>query len=322
MGPRRVRPAVLAALGLLAACGSDPWADDPPPDDVPFFELSWTADEGEPLSFGSVRREERVTRTTTVHNGGSVDVLVDGVLGPGGGFTLDEDPPVEVPAGGSAEVTVAYSPWFSESVAGFLELRYRPNVGTSPTLAARAQGLAASLEWTVLADLPEATEPECVHEVRLRLESSGLLPVTITDFGFEDEEGFTLTQAPDLPFTLDPGASAEVALTWSFPDVGTAIDRLVPVTEPEYAADPGPYLQGVALFQHEVFDTFAPADELVLSEAPWVPGIGVIVDSAPWTDWTYAADPPRVVLDSAALPSVDEILVVYASPRGCAAPPE
>ncbi len=266
-------PCRLALPTLLAALVGCPGSADPPPTELS-FELDWTADGGEPLAFGAVRCLEAAVLPTTVTNVGSASVAVTGIAARGSGFRLLEQTPLWLSPGDSAELSVEYRPSGNEVVAGFLELETRPPLLLPPVLAVRGQGLAAELAWTVLEDLPEGGEPGCPQVARLRLESTGPLPVTVSALGFEGDNDFSLGDAPELPFTLDPGASAEVSMVFDRSAPGTDIDRIVPQTDPAYAATAGPFLQGFAAFVRAATDTFD------LGAAPRV-DVLLVLDTSP-----------------------------------------
>ncbi len=324
MGAMTARSHHLIALALLLTLGlAGCWppggpGGSPTPPPALSFELAWWADDGEPLEFGAVTQTEATTLTTRVSNVGSGNMAVAGLTGPSSGFGFLEELPLWLEPGDEVELPLQYSPTRPEIVAGFLSLRTQPQVLEPPTLAVRAQGLAAQLDWSRSSLLPDSTEPGCPQEVTLVLRSAGSLPTTVTALDMEDvDSDFFIVSAPELPATLDPGATAEVVLGFQRESPGTAIDRVLPTTEPAYANDPGPFLQGFAAFDRTVADTFAPADELLLSEVPWPEGIAVQVDALPWSDWSYAAEPARVLLDASTLPDDAVITVEYPVVEGC-----
>ena len=309
---RHALPLLLLALSACWPTGDDP---EPPPELA--FELAWTPEESEPVLLGAVTAEETASVTTHVRNVGSGNMAVAGILGPTAGFSLAEDLPLWLEPGEEAELTVQYRPTRSEVVAGFMTLRTQPSVGDPPRLAVRAQGLAAVLAWSFVSVLPESAEPGCLQEASLVVANEGNLPATITDLAFEDDGDFFVSSSPDLPFTLDPGAAAQVGVAFTREAPGTAIDRVVVQTDPGYAAAEGPYMQAVAGFDRAVTDTFSVSDVLYLSEPPWPPGLSVRVDGQPFVDWTFEDGPPRLLIDASTLAPGALLTADYPVVEGC-----
>jgi hypothetical protein len=312
-------PRILLLLPLLAGCWVNPDWDDLD-NDGPLLALEWEPEEAEPIQFGGVERGFSVERMTRVTNVGRLDLSISDVLGPSRGFLLGLPAPVSVAAGESVDLPIIYAPDRAEVVTGFLQLRLETNAPEPPLLAVRANGLAAELDWNTLELLPDRDEPGCVQTALLLVENEGTRPAMIEAIGWEDVEGFTVTQAPEVPFELDPGAAAQVAVAWTRESPGNAIDRVELVTDPVYAAEPGPYMEAVADFARSATDVFSDGlgAPLPLSETPWSEGIELLVDGLPTSAWSYDPVAQTVTLNPAPL---DGSIVTASYPvvEGCAA---
>jgi hypothetical protein len=172
--------------------------------------------------FGNVPIGVTSTQAVAISNSGNADLDITQVVGPGNGFNISGPSlPMTVAAGGSATITVNFTPSVSGTVAGSLSIT--SNAPASPTsIALTGAGVAPapqlSVSPAVLSFGSEAVGATGTQNVTLTNNSNlGSITVSaITVSGPFAFEGLT------LPATLNPGQSATFSVTFTPSVSGTA----------------------------------------------------------------------------------------------------
>lgn len=198
-------------FAFAAGCGIDqgfsegPGKNDARPDiAVSPAQLVWDL-----VPFG-----ETEVKTFTVENVGDARLDIDAInLSEAGAFTILADGfPISVEPGQIFDVDVLYAPTTTEDLGRAFVLSNDPDSPEVPVDLIATAG-SPRLEITPLVHDFESLPVFCRDSVELSLTNVGSARLEVTDLT-QVGEGYTIEDAPDLPFELDPGDAEEVVVTF------------------------------------------------------------------------------------------------------------
>jgi hypothetical protein len=133
------------------------------------------------IDFGSVRVTQSDTKTITIKNAGSSDLIISAITDPGGAFAIVDKPalPLTIPSMQSIALTVRFSPLFAGSVSTSFNIQ--SNDSNTPVTTVNLSGVGAGAPVPNLAvspgviDFGTGTKP-----VTLELRNTGEADLVIT----------------------------------------------------------------------------------------------------------------------------------------------
>lgn len=209
-----------ARVLLLPGCVVDaPEAPEPPIGDEPVaepLEVSVAS-----LAFGTVNHPEAAERAVSITNRSVRTLEVAGSLADlSEEFELVDWPAgeIELPAGGSAELTVRFAPTTSATHSGRLMLATTDDeIGVELPLAALGRAPRLSVEVVGGGELGPI-DWRCPATAQVQLRSTGTLPVELQSVALGAESStWSLPEGIDdgLPRLLAPGELETLAVTWT-----------------------------------------------------------------------------------------------------------
>lgn len=191
---------------------------------------------GGTIAFPATGVKETATATVIVANRGTGPGNVGAISNTGAAFSLAslQTPPVTVDPGRDLRFQVRYSPTVIENSTGTVSIEFVERLVTF-ALSGSSTGAVYSYDVingsTTVALQPGATVavPDIItgekSSVNIRVRNTGNADARVTTVAVLGT-GFTLTDAPFVPFTLAPGAAVTFAVTFAPTTPGRATGRL------------------------------------------------------------------------------------------------
>lgn len=213
------------------------------------------------LDFWEVASDETAELSFRITSVGEAQLALTELVLDEGPFSLVEPPELslDLEPGDWIDVTVAYSPTSSEEQSAEVLVRSTDPEAPEVPVLLLGEGLAP---WLVIdpeehdfGELPAG----CDAEVELTLQNQGEEDLELEAL---EAEGITLSEGPDLPLALAPGAWTTVTLTWTAVE-GDASATLVAVSN-DPRGDRSAVQTGSGTGATEVSESFTvPADQPV-----------------------------------------------------------
>lgn len=209
----------------LSACRVEDEAPPPETEDAAPTGLS-VALTPETIAFGDVGLGAAVTETLVLANLGGATVTLTAVSSDDESLVVDAPTGQPIAPGASVEVAVTWTPTTPASLSGTLDVLVTgaglleipvPVTGTAggPVLALSATELDVG-----------SVSAGCTGSASLTLSNAGTTDLHVSALSLPDGSALTMTYGSTLPWTLAPGASAGVDLTYAPRDVATVADLL------------------------------------------------------------------------------------------------
>jgi hypothetical protein len=227
---------LIAALGLLAACSSAvPKTEDvtqppasPTQQGAPLLAASTLEVFPNTLNFGDQRvNTTSAPQSVTVRNTGTEDLFVSGstTTGP---FTVSPEGPLALAPGASQELSVSFSPTTKGTLEGTLTLSSNDPFNPRVTVLLSGQGVTPVEVKPDLLAFGEQRVDTISAAQRVTVSNTGSGNLSITDISVT---GRFATSPTSVPFTLEPGASRELLVTFRPTSVGLASGTLTLTTD-------------------------------------------------------------------------------------------
>jgi len=178
------------------------------------------------IGFGEVGTGNETTESVRIANYGSELLTVDGVSVTGANssaFTVS-DRPTSVPAGGVESLNVTFSPETDGNYTAVLAVDSNDPAGTT-TAALNGSAVAPTIEADPLnVDFGNMTVGQTKSyniTVRNLHTSKSELDIRSTQISGRDPTHFSITEASDAPFSISPGESRDIQVTFSPQSEGT-----------------------------------------------------------------------------------------------------
>ena len=179
----------------IAACGSDPPAEDASNDDDLDLQVDPTS-----LDFGVVAPGETATRSLVLHNGGTSDVLVTPPSASSPAFEVTGFVSPTIRPGTDVDVEVVWTPDAIGESNGSLRMRVGTSSNALSDLEVPLVGFVSGADLT-----PSVTSWDAGL---VKVGCVATLALVLTNTGNEDLVISSLSFTNDLEFTIDDGAGA------------------------------------------------------------------------------------------------------------------